>query len=127
MIDPPRDAAEAFDQFERLARSIADGAALVRSDGVTWSQARDALLASAFRPALPGFVFQCLSVFKYREFILLYHPDPGARRAFVDQLLDPARRVRAGLGSGADDRGSAPAAPPTERDPPPRGSREWML
>lgn len=127
MIDPPKDAAEAFDQFERLTRTIAEGGALVRSDAVIWSQSRDALLASQYRDVLPGFAFQCLSVFKYRDFILHYHPDPRARRVFIDQLLDPARRVRTGEASRARRDPNPALEPPVDRPPVPRDTREWML
>lgn len=127
MIDPPKDAHEAFDQFEALTRAIAEGGALVRSHAVVWSQARDALLASAYRDRLPGFAFQCLSVFKYREFILLYHPDPQQRRAFIDQLLEPARRIR-GEAAQHERRPPGQARPAAPDQPRPgRDSREWML
>ncbi len=117
---------DAFDQFAAVTASIAGGGALVRSDAVTWSQAREVLLASDYRDVLPGFIFQCLSIFKFRDFILLYHPDPKRRRAFLEELLEPAGLVRRGgvVRRQPAARTSRAGAQPANDDP---GMREWML
>lgn len=116
----------AFDQFAAITLSIAGGRALVRSDAVAWSQARETLLGSDYRDVMPGFVFQCLSIFKFRDFILLYHPDSAQRRAFLEELLEPADHLRR---SGHARRGAGAAAARATGDATPNdtGMREWML
>lgn len=46
---------------------------------------RDALLRSAYKPLLPGFLMQCLTIARFREFIHLYDPAVGARVAFINE------------------------------------------
>ena len=116
----------AFDQFAGVTTSIAGGGPLVRVDAVAWLQSRETLLASEYRDVLPGFILQCLSIFKFRDFILLYHPDPRERRRFVEQLLEPAAALRR---RGLPERRSVASSvcPTPERVQDDTGMREWML
>jgi hypothetical protein len=96
MIDPTSiEIDEAFDRFDTLLQSIAYGLSVDRSAAMRYSEYRSMLLDSAYRDALPGFVLQCMSVFKYREFISLYDPTARAREAFVRDLLADCRTLQA--------------------------------
>jgi hypothetical protein len=52
-----------------------------------YTSCREILLKSALRPALPGFLLQCLTLYRFRDFIHLYHPNLEPRIAFVDEAL----------------------------------------
>jgi hypothetical protein len=49
---------------------------------------RTTLMAGTLRPHLPGFVRQCVSLLKFREFICLYDRDPSPRLRFIDRSLE---------------------------------------
>ncbi len=74
---------EAFDQLYELLRAIAAGQGTDRSEAVRYSACRAILLASSRRDVLPGFVLQCLSVARFRDFITLYDPNPEVRERFI--------------------------------------------
>ncbi len=93
---PPPDA---LDEFEGLLRRLAPGATPDRVAATRWSHCRDALLADC-REALPGFVVQCTSVGKYRDFITLYAPSVDERVAFVEAAMAPVRAARGGGAAG---------------------------
>jgi hypothetical protein len=96
MIDPVSiEIDEAFDRFDALLQSIAAGLPVDRSAAMRYSEYRSMLLDSPYRDALPGFVLQCMSVSRFREFISLYDPAARAREAFVRDLLADCRAVQA--------------------------------
>jgi len=85
-------------ELEELLRVVASSGSPPRPSAVTYTQCRDALLASELRSVVPGFVVQCVSIYKFHDFINLYHPDVDARLAFIgnsfatgDGLLDAKR------------------------------------
>ena len=45
------------------------------------------------RPALPGFLIQCVSIFKFHDFISLYDPKAEARIAFVENAFANSRAM----------------------------------
>jgi hypothetical protein len=85
-----------------LLLAIAKGLVPDRSEAVLYSSCRSELLASPYRDLLPGYLVQCISVFRFRDFIGLYDPSPAMRQRFVDQSF--ARAV-ASFGGGAGDGG----------------------
>ena len=96
MIEPASvEIGEAFARFEALLQSIATGLLVDRSAAMRYSEYRSMLLDSAYRDFLPGFVLQCVSVFKYREFISLYDPAARTREAFVGDQLAECRAFNA--------------------------------
>lgn len=56
-----------------------------------YTECREILLRSELRPVLPGFLLQCMTIDRFRDFIHLYHPRLEARVGFVDDAM------RAGL------------------------------
>lgn len=90
MSDPVVQAREALQQLEALLHELSGGASPPqRAAAVRYMQCRSALLDGGIRPAVPGFLVQCISASKFYEFIRLYHPDPAARREFISEALHP--------------------------------------
>ncbi len=91
---------EMFAEFKDLLHAVASGAATPRLAAVRYTQCRDGLLEGALRASLPGFVLQCVSVYKFHEFICLYDAQADARVMFLDEMFDrfkagrPAKRAR---------------------------------
>lgn len=86
---------EVFAQFEGLLTEIAGPLAADRSEAMAYSHCRSLLLNSTYRDTLPGFVVQCMSVFKYREFISLLDPSAAVRQDFVRASLAECRSLHA--------------------------------
>ena len=87
-------------EMEQLLRVVASSGSPPRPSAVRYTQCRDALLASDLRSAVPGFVVQCVSIYKFHDFISLYHSDVGARLAFIEGAF-----------------GTGGSAPPSRRPP----------
>lgn len=90
---PPRDARDWLDEMEGLACAIARGAPTDRREATAYLAARDALLASDVAPLLPGFLIQCHSVHRLRDFLTLYDPEPELREAFMARTFDRCREA----------------------------------
>ena len=69
-----------------------------RLTATRYTLCREVLLRSALRPMLPGFLQQCLTFDRFRDFIHLYHPSLNARVEMIDDAL------RASLGRARDGR-----------------------
>lgn len=82
---------EAFEELFALLRAIASGHPADRSEAVRYSTCRAALLASGAKSSLPGFLRQCMSVARFRDFITLYDPDPSERERFVRKAFELTR------------------------------------
>lgn len=78
-------------EMEELLRSVASGTPPNRFHAVKFTQGRATLMSSDLKDRLPGFMTQCLSVYKFAEFITLYHPRVDARLAFLDNAFRHAR------------------------------------
>lgn len=96
-----------LDEIEALLRSVARGAAVNRAEASAYSRVRSGLLDSPLKDMLPGFLFQCLTILKFREFITLYDPDIAFRDRFVARAFDRCR--------SAVHRDAAPETPAQER------------
>lgn len=81
----------AFVELYDLLRAIAEGKAPDRREAVAYASRRAILLASPQSNLLPGFLTQCLTVVRYRDFITLYDPDPAVRARFVGTAFDRCR------------------------------------
>lgn len=85
------DALQSLPRLIELLRTIALGLAPDRSDAVLYSAHRSTLLTSSYRELMPGFMIQCISVFKFRDFISLYDPSPAMRERFIDASFGDCR------------------------------------
>ena len=77
-----------LEEFHLLLRDCCLDHTLPRTVAVRYQICRSALMAGALKAQLPGFVRQCVSLLKFREFIHLYDHDPAARVEFIDRSLD---------------------------------------
>jgi hypothetical protein len=98
-------------RLTELLVAIAKGFVPDRSEAVLYSACRSELLQSPYRDLLPGYLVQCISVFRFRDFIGLYDPSPAIRERFVEQSF-----ARALAAHGRDE--------PERR---PMGSWRWEL
>ena len=99
-------------RLTELLLAIAKGFVPDRSEAVLYSTCRSELLNSPYRDLLPGYLVQCISVFRFRDFIGLYDPSPAIRQRFVEQSFS-----RALTGFGGSE--------PVERRP--ASSSRWEL
>ena len=77
-------AEEAWTQFQELLHAAATEAVQSRVAATRYTRLRETLLASDYRPLLPGFVLQCLTLDRFRVFIRLYHPLEAERIALLN-------------------------------------------
>jgi len=75
---------EALGEIQDILRSAAAEGSSNRLPAIRYTLCREALLRSDLRPALPGFLFQCLTFSRFHDFIHLYHPQVEKRVAFID-------------------------------------------
>ncbi|MDB5672346.1 MAG: hypothetical protein JWO25_3305 [Alphaproteobacteria bacterium] len=82
-----------LDELREVLRSVTVMRGPERSVAVRYMEARSSLLAGPLASHAPPFLLQCVSLFKFHDFISLYAPDPERRMAFVDQSFEPCRRA----------------------------------
>jgi hypothetical protein len=87
---------EALTELKELMRLMAAEGSPQRLAATTYTTCRETLLQSEMRTALPGFLLQCLTIFRFKDFIQLYSPNLDERTAFVDEAFR-ACEARAGL------------------------------
>lgn len=80
-----------FDTLRILLNAVAGGETPTRENAVVYANCRSALLGSEQGKMLPGFLYQCTTVDRFRDFIQLYDPDVDLRRQFIDRMIDRAR------------------------------------
>ncbi len=85
---------EAWVMLQELLRDAAVESVQPRQAATLYTRLREVLLKSAYQPHLPGFMHQCLTLDRFRDFIRLYHPRPAERIAFLDRAF-AARAYRA--------------------------------
>lgn len=78
---------EAWARLQELLRAAAVEAVQPRQMSTLYTRLREILLDSAYRPHLPGFMLQCLTLDRFRDFIRLYDPRPAARIDFLDRAF----------------------------------------
>lgn len=86
-------AVEALQEMEELLRAVASSSTPHRLSAVRYTHCRAQLLAGELRPAVPGFLIQCVSIYKFHDFINLYHPKTDARLAFVESAFGDCRAL----------------------------------
>lgn len=85
---------EAWIMLQELLRDAAVESVQPRQAATLYTRLRETLLKSTYQPHLPGFMIQCLTLDRFRDFIRLYHPSPAERIAFLDRAF-AARAHRA--------------------------------
>lgn len=93
VVEPKPSTYEALEEIQELLRSVAASGSPHRLSAVRFTHCRSVLLQSEFRSAMPGFLVQCVSLYKFHDFICLYDPRPEARVAFVDESFARSRGV----------------------------------
>lgn len=78
---------EALAEFHELLRDCCADKPPPRLLAVRYQICRMALMAGVLKADLPGYVRQCMSSLRFREFIHLYDRDPVVRSKFVDNSL----------------------------------------
>jgi len=85
----------ALEELEPILHSLAAPPSDYRNFAAPYTRCRDALIWSRTRSGLPGFIIQCQTSEKFRDFISLYDASVTARQAFIAESLS---RCRASLG-----------------------------
>lgn len=81
---PAADSEGALIEMQELLRAAVTASAPNRIAAVRYTLCRTVLMEGELRPTLPGFLIQCVSIFKFHDFITLYDPKAETRLAFLD-------------------------------------------
>lgn len=85
MPEPELTTIQALAELQDLMRLAASGDySPQRLAATTYTACRDQLLKSEIGPLLPGFLRQCLTIYRFKDFIQLYSPGDKERIAFID-------------------------------------------
>lgn len=84
---------EAMEEMEELLRAVAAAGTPHRLSAVRYTHCRAVLLESPVRSALPGFLIQCVSIYKFHDFINLLDPKIEARIQFVEGAFAKCREL----------------------------------
>ena len=96
MDDPQLTPDEALNELQLILNIAAREGSPQRLAASRYTVCRDALMKAGLKPALPGFLVQCLTYDRFHDFIHLYDPTVEARKALVDESLRGcASRIRA--------------------------------
>ena len=107
---PAASPAQTLRELQELLRTVAALQPVQRPWPVAYTACRAALLAGPLRTRLPGFIVQCGSIDRFRDFISLYHPRAESRLAFIDSAF---RACWGELHAEPGPRAAAPAPRPT--------------
>jgi hypothetical protein len=91
--EPPRDDAATLDEASEVLRLVASVRSCDRALAVRYTEARSTLLSGRLRSFVPPYFIQCVTVFKFHDFINLYAPDSARRVEFIDQTFEGCRRA----------------------------------
>jgi hypothetical protein len=84
---------EALEEMQALLLSTCSATTPNRVSAVRYTLCRTILMDGDLRPVLPGFLIQCVSIFKFHDFISLYDPKAEARIAFVENAFANSRAM----------------------------------
>lgn len=87
MPEPELTTIQALDELQDLMRLVASGDSPQRLAATTYTACRELLLKSELGPLMPGFLRQCLTIFRFKDFIQLYAPGVEERFAFIDEAF----------------------------------------
>lgn len=86
-----RSEAEVLEDMLDVLRSAASVRSADRALAVRYTETRAALLAGRLGSFAPQYLTQCVSVFKFQEFINLYAHAAALRVQFIDDTFGPCR------------------------------------
>jgi hypothetical protein len=86
--------AELLLEMVEVLRLVSATRAPDRALAVRYTEIRSAFLNSPLRIGAPGFLLQCVSVFKFHDFINLFAPDVASRVVFVEQSFGSPRAAQ---------------------------------
>ncbi len=92
---PEPTATELLARVRSVLVYAAEGGALGREHAVIYLDLRSRLLDSGIGKLLPGFLYQCVTLFRFKEFISLYDPDTMLRIAFIDRMIARCNAIHA--------------------------------
>jgi hypothetical protein len=90
-VNAPVSEAEAIEEMLEVLRHAASIRSPDRALAVRYMDARAALVAGRLRRFVPPFLIQCVSVFKFHDFINLFAPDAAPRIEFVERSFEACR------------------------------------
>lgn len=93
VVAPELTTERALKDLETILYSVAASPSHYRNHAVHYMRCRSTLLNGDGRSALPGFLIQCGTSEKFREFIILYDASVQARHAFIDHALGRCRAL----------------------------------
>ena len=93
VVEPKPSTRDALEEMQELLRAASSMSSPHRLAAVRYTLCRATLFEGELRPALPGFLVQCVSIYKFHDFIHLYDPKPEARMAFVDAAFSGCRAM----------------------------------
>jgi hypothetical protein len=82
-----------IEEVIEVLRSVASLRTPDRALAVRYHSARTAILASRFKSFVPPYLLQCVSVFKFHDFINLFAADVARRVEFIDQTFVECRKA----------------------------------
>ena len=82
---------EALEELHELLRICCEDSCPPRHVAHRYQICRTTLLSGELELTLPGFLTQCPSSIRFRDFVHLYHRHPRRRIKFIDQLLSDCR------------------------------------
>ena len=91
--DPPLSEPQAIDEMLEVLRLAAAIRTPDRALAVRYMDARASLVSGRLRRFVPPFLIQCVSVFKFHDFINLFAPEAPDRIEFVERSFDACRRA----------------------------------
>ena len=93
---PEPDLDELLTHIRSLLVYAAQGGAVAREHAVEYLNLRQRLLDSPIGKLLPGFLYQCVTIVRFKDFISLYDPETALRVAFIDRMIDRCLALRPG-------------------------------
>ncbi|MDT9599022.1 hypothetical protein [Sphingosinicella rhizophila] len=81
-------------ELQTVLHAVSSANTLDRIWAYRYTRCRDLVLQLSPRPAVPGFLRQCVSVDNFHDFIRFYHPAIPHRHAFIDEALEACRSFR---------------------------------
>jgi hypothetical protein len=94
-VEPELTLERAFADLEKILYSVAASPSHYRNFAVHYMRCRNMLLRQD-RSALPGFLVQCGTSEKFRDFIILYDATVRERHAFIADALSRCRALYGG-------------------------------
>jgi hypothetical protein len=93
VVEQKTSTSEALEEMQSLLRATCSAGSPNRISAVRYTLCRTMLMDGELRPALPGFLIQCVSIYKFHDFISLYDPKAETRIAFVENAFAASRAL----------------------------------